>query len=73
MRIGGWDARKQMFKGWVNIERYVYSLPMGDGREVEGSLCTMQRDHGNPLSWRQLWKAICKSSLVEPHVLKKRM
>ncbi|KAF8874579.1 CAMK/CAMKL/CHK1 protein kinase [Gymnopilus junonius] len=67
-----WRMRIGVFKGWVNIERYVYSLPGGDGKEMEGCLCTMQRDEGNPLSWRQLWRAICQSSLVEPHVLRKK-
>ncbi|PPQ70460.1 hypothetical protein CVT26_013906 [Gymnopilus dilepis] len=73
MIIGGFDKRNQRFKGWVNVERFVYTLPGGDGSELEGSLCTMQREEGNPLSWRLLWKAICKSSIVEPHVLRKRM
>ncbi|PPQ83836.1 hypothetical protein CVT25_000895 [Psilocybe cyanescens] len=64
MRIGGWDARKQVFKGWVDVEKFSY-------RGAEGSFCVMRRDEGNPISWRQLWKAVIKSPLVEPHVLRK--
>jgi serine/threonine-protein kinase CHEK1 len=81
LRVGGYDRRKVMFKGWVEIERFGYS-----GKE--GSFCIMQRDEvraprvvfvladffwlqGNPISWRQLWKALIKSDAVEPHVLRK--
>lgn len=80
LRIGGYDRRKMMFKGWVEIERFVYA-------GTEGSFCMMQRDEvfsshiylqfflilvqGNPISWRQLWKALIKSSAIVPHVLRK--
>jgi len=64
LRVGGYDRRKVMFKGWVEIELFGYS-----GKE--GSFCIMQRDEGNPISWRQLWKALIKSDAVEPHVLRK--
>lgn len=64
LRVGGFDMRKQMFKGWVDVEPFSY-------RGVEGSFCVMRRDEGNPISWRQLWKALISSPLVEPHVLKK--
>ncbi|KAH9487412.1 Serine/threonine-protein kinase CHK1 [Psilocybe cubensis] len=64
MRIGGWDARKQMFKGWVDVEKFAY-------RGEEGAFCLMRRDEGSPISWRQLWKAIILSPAVEPHVLRK--
>jgi len=37
LRIGGFDARRQMFKGWVAIERFVRG-------SVEGSYCMMRRD-----------------------------
>jgi serine/threonine-protein kinase CHEK1 len=62
LRIGGWDLRKQIFKGWVDVEPFSY-------RGIEGSFCVMRRDKGNPISWRQLWKALISSSVVEPHVL----
>ncbi|KIM47281.1 hypothetical protein M413DRAFT_23502 [Hebeloma cylindrosporum] len=64
LRIGGWDMRKQMFKGWVDVEPFSY-------RGVEGSFCVMRRDEGNPISWRQLWKVLISAPLVEPHVLRK--
>lgn len=37
LRIGGYDVRKQMFKGWVEVEKFCY-------RGDEGSFCVMQRD-----------------------------
>jgi len=64
LRVGGFDRRKEMFKGWVEVEDFVY-------RGQEGSFCVMQRDQGNPISWRQLWKALIKYQTVEPHVLRR--
>ncbi|KAG7086230.1 hypothetical protein E1B28_002201 [Marasmius oreades] len=64
LRIGGYDRRKEMFKGWVEVENFTF-------RSYEGSYVVMQRDLGNPISWRQLWKAIIVSPEVEPHVYKK--
>lgn len=37
LRVGGFDRRKEMFKGWVEVETFTY-------RENEGSFCVMQRD-----------------------------
>lgn len=37
LRIGGYDRRKVLFKGWVEVERFSY-------RASEGSFCVMQRD-----------------------------
>ena len=37
LRVGGHDLRKEMFKGWVEVERFVY-------RSSEGSFCVMKRD-----------------------------
>lgn len=37
LRIGGFDRRKEMFKGWIEIEKFVY-------QGNEGSFCVMQRD-----------------------------
>ncbi|KDQ55379.1 hypothetical protein JAAARDRAFT_159379 [Jaapia argillacea MUCL 33604] len=65
LRVGGYDRRKVMFKGWVEVEDFVYG-------GSDGSFCSMQRDEGNPISWRQLWKALIVSPLVDPHVLRKR-
>ncbi|KAF8992327.1 kinase-like domain-containing protein [Cyathus striatus] len=64
LRIGGWDARRVQFKGWVWVERFSY-------REVEGSFCVFARDVGNPISWRKIWKSVILSPIVEPHVLRK--
>ncbi|KAF8148644.1 CAMK/CAMKL/CHK1 protein kinase [Crassisporium funariophilum] len=64
LRVGGFDQRKEKFKGWVEVEKFSY-------RGSEGSFCVMKRDEGSPISWRQLWKGLIKSDLVEPHVLKK--
>ncbi|GBE84122.1 Serine/threonine-protein kinase CHK1 [Sparassis crispa] len=65
VRIGGFDKRKLMFKGWVLLEDFNYG-------EREGTFCVMQRDQGNPISWRLLWKSLIMSPQVEPHVLRKR-
>ncbi|KIL61219.1 hypothetical protein M378DRAFT_864078 [Amanita muscaria Koide BX008] len=64
LRIGGYDMRKVMFKGWVEVEPFSH-------RGHKGSFCVMQRDVGNPISWRQLWKALILSDSVEPHVYRK--
>ena len=37
LRIGGYDRRKVMFKGWVDVEAFSY-------RGHKGSFCVMQRD-----------------------------
>lgn len=37
LRVGGFDRRKEMFKGWVEVEPFSY-------RGSEGSFCVMQRD-----------------------------
>ncbi|KAJ7609587.1 kinase-like domain-containing protein [Mycena polygramma] len=65
LRIGGQDARKEVFRGWVEIETFEY-------HGSHGSFCVMQKDSGNPISWRQLWRALIQSPPVEPHVLRKR-
>ncbi|KAG5732014.1 hypothetical protein E4T56_gene18273 [Termitomyces sp. T112] len=65
MRIGGFDARRVVYKGWVEVQRFVY----GDG--ATGSYVVMSRDLGSPISWRQVWKALITSPAVEAHVLRK--
>ncbi|KAJ3781368.1 kinase-like domain-containing protein [Lentinula aff. detonsa] len=67
LRVGGKDARKIAFKGWIEMEEFSY----GDG-EIEGTFCVMSRDEGNPLSWRQFFKALVKAEAVFPHVLRKK-
>lgn len=64
LRIGGYDKRKIAFKGWVELENFRYA-------ETDGSFCLMTRDVGNPISWRQLWKELILSPIVDPHVLRK--
>jgi len=65
LRIGGQDARKEVFRGWVEVEPFEYHGSLG-------SFCVMQKDTGNPISWRQLWRALIQSPLMESHVLRKR-
>ncbi|KAF9239876.1 kinase-like domain-containing protein [Melanogaster broomeanus] len=64
LRVGGYDKRKIMYKGWVEVENYSHP-------EFSGAFCIMQRDVGNPMSWRQLWKALIMSPTVSPHVLRR--
>lgn len=37
LRVGGYDRRKEVFKGWIEIEPFVY-------QGSEGSFCVMSRD-----------------------------
>ncbi|KAI5986366.1 kinase-like domain-containing protein [Pisolithus albus] len=64
LRVAGRDARKQIFKGWIDLEHYTY-----DGRPA--SFCIMRRDVGCPISWRRFWKELIQSPAVWDHVLKK--
>ncbi|KAK7453394.1 Chk1 protein kinase [Stygiomarasmius scandens] len=78
LRIGGHDKRKMIFKGWVEVEEFSFVDRTDGGAggagagKMEGSFCVMARDVGNPISWRQLWKALIKSEGVEEFVLKKK-
>jgi serine/threonine-protein kinase Chk1 len=38
LRIGGQDARKEVFRGWVEVEPFEY-------RGSHGSFCVMQKDN----------------------------
>ncbi|KAN0084367.1 Protein kinase-like domain containing protein [Tylopilus felleus] len=64
LRVGGYDKRKIMFKGWIELEVFTRS-------HVSGAFCLMQRDVGNPISWRQFWKALIRMPAINPHVLRK--
>ncbi|KAJ6498220.1 kinase-like domain-containing protein [Mycena vulgaris] len=64
LRIGGHDARKEVFRGSLSLKAFAY-------RGAQGSFCTMQRDFGSPLSWRRLWRALIESKGIAPHVLRK--
>ncbi|KAI6153067.1 kinase-like domain-containing protein [Pisolithus tinctorius] len=57
LRVAGRDARKQVFKGWIDLEHYTY-----DG--CPASFCIMRRDVGCPISWRRFWKELIKSPAV---------
>ena len=37
VRIGGYDKRKLLFKGWIDLEEFMHD-------DVVGSFCLMQRD-----------------------------
>ena len=37
LRVGGFDRRKEMFKGSIEVEKFSYN-------GIEGSFCLMQRD-----------------------------
>ncbi|THH28610.1 hypothetical protein EUX98_g5584 [Antrodiella citrinella] len=82
MRVGGFDRRKLIFKGTIEVEPF-------EMNGIQGSFVVMARTQvcdfiltgtmdvefivqGNPISWRQLWKAMVTSKMLEPHVLKKR-
>ncbi|KAI9567517.1 kinase-like domain-containing protein [Boletus coccyginus] len=64
LRVGGYDRRKIMYKGWIELEVF-------DRMQVSGAFCVMQRDVGNPISWRQFWRALILSPAVSPHVLRR--
>jgi len=39
LRIGGKDAQKEKFKGWVEVEKFTWN-------GVQGSFCLMKKDEG---------------------------
>ncbi|EPS95084.1 hypothetical protein FOMPIDRAFT_1054474 [Fomitopsis schrenkii] len=65
MRIGGHDARRLLYKGWIHLEHFKIG-------KYEGTYCVFARDQGNPISWRLLWKDVILYPAVEPHVYRKR-
>ncbi|PPQ73641.1 hypothetical protein CVT24_007627 [Panaeolus cyanescens] len=62
LRVGAFDNRKLVCKGWVEVESYMRD-------DVEYSFVLMRRDEGNPMSWRSLYRALLSSKLIHPHVL----
>ncbi|KAF8269432.1 kinase-like domain-containing protein [Lactarius quietus] len=66
-RIGTLDARRVPLKGWAIVESF--ATAEGSAR----SLCIMQRDEGDPLSWRRLFKGVVQSQEVAPCVLRRRV
>jgi serine/threonine-protein kinase Chk1 len=84
LRIGGHDKRRMTFKGWVVVEKFSYRDRGVEGSyvvmkrdEVSSSRLLLISKlnafcgQGNPISWRQLWKALIESEVVSPHVLRK--
>ncbi|KAI9457642.1 CAMK/CAMKL/CHK1 protein kinase [Lactarius psammicola] len=63
-RIGALDARRVPLKGWAIVEPFATA----DGNVR--SLCIMQRDEGDPISWRRVFKAVVLSQEVAPCVLR---
>lgn len=37
LRVGGWDLRRERFKGWVEVEKFTWNA-------VDGSFCLMRKD-----------------------------
>ncbi|KAI0260770.1 kinase-like domain-containing protein [Gloeopeniophorella convolvens] len=64
-RVGALDARRVPLKGWVVVEPFLSA----DG-SVQ-SFCVMQRDEGEPLSWRRMFKAAVQSPELAPYVLRR--
>ncbi|KAH9173847.1 CAMK/CAMKL/CHK1 protein kinase [Lactarius sanguifluus] len=64
-RIGAFDARRVPYKGWVIVEPFITA----DG--TVRSFCIMQRDEGDPISWRRVFKAVVQSQEVVPYVLRR--
>jgi serine/threonine-protein kinase Chk1 len=81
LRVGGCDKRNIAFKGWVELENFRYAETDGSfclmTRDVVCfvsffvSECELMELQGNPISWRQLWKELILSPVVDPHVLRK--
>ncbi|PVF94416.1 Pkinase-domain-containing protein [Serendipita vermifera] len=63
--IGGYDPRKERYKGRITMESFSW-------HERECCFVEMAREEGNPLSWRQVWRTLVESPLVEPHVMRRR-
>lgn len=81
MRIGGFDERAQVFKGWVKAEAFskvgyhgtfvIMTRDLVGVRLLPFELQTLTNVHGQgcPISWRRLWKGLILSPLISPHVL----
>ncbi|KAI9454195.1 CAMK/CAMKL/CHK1 protein kinase [Russula earlei] len=66
-RIGGLDHRRVPFRGWVIIE------PFDTADGSVRSFCVMQRDEGDPISWRRMFKAVVQSQQLAQYVLRRRV
>lgn len=40
LRVGGYDRRREVFKGWIEVEPFVY-------QGLDGSFCVMSRDQAS--------------------------
>jgi serine/threonine-protein kinase Chk1 len=49
LRIGGKDARKELFKGWVEVEQFTRNA-------IQGSFCLLKKDMVSAFiySWRMI-------------------
>jgi len=65
-RIGALDHRRVPFKGWVIVE------PFSTPDRSAQSFCIMQRDEGDPLSWRRMFRACVRSQQLAQYVLRRR-
>ncbi|KZV80695.1 Pkinase-domain-containing protein [Exidia glandulosa HHB12029] len=66
LRVGGYDARREPFKGFIDIEEY--NRP--DMGKI--SYIVFKRDVGNPISWKQLFRALVYSPELSPVVCRKQ-
>jgi len=64
IKVGGYDRRKEKFVGSIQMEHFAWE-------GGEGSRCVMNRQTGNPMEWRRLWKEIATSPEVHPYVLRR--
>ncbi|KAH9991959.1 CAMK/CAMKL/CHK1 protein kinase [Russula compacta] len=66
-RIGASDHRRVPFRGWVIVE------PFATADGSVRSFCVMQRDKGDPISWRRMFKATVQSPQLTQYVLRRRV
>jgi serine/threonine-protein kinase Chk1 len=78
LRVGGKDARQEAFRGWIVVEPARWNntdiaCVIFQRDQVRPLSClhesTLRRRQGNPISWRQLWKATTQHPTIWPHVL----
>lgn len=79
--VGGYDVRKEKFKGrvmlegfkWKGVECSLVEMAREEVKEVLSKCCIELTLYfkGNPISWRQFWKATVKASQMEPHLLRR--
>jgi len=80
--VGGYDMRKEKFKGrvvlegfkWKGVECSIVEMAREEVKERFSESCIWANAYfkGNPISWRQFWKATVKASQMEPHLLRRQ-